>query len=70
MKETFNEFIAGFSKTAQIEDLNEAREQWAGWSRNLCDVSRKRIENRGRKWGEKEGRIFFSFFELDSKDEE
>lgn len=33
-------FILGFMEASGIFDPNEAKEQWAGWSRQLSDKER------------------------------
>ncbi len=50
-------FLEGFAAETNLSD-SEADEQWAAFSRQLSDLERRRIERRGRKAGEIEGRRF------------
>lgn len=52
------EFIKGFAEGAKIADLNRAREQWAGWSRQMSDSERNSVEAGGYSSGVTEGNIY------------
>jgi hypothetical protein len=56
-------FIDGFAAGAGIPnrtnaDYLRARDQWAGWSRQLSDKEREEVESGGYDSGLREGKIF------------
>lgn len=57
------DFIDGFATGAGLpnttqDDRNEAKEQWAGWSRQLSDKQLEAVEAEGYRGGLREGRIY------------
>jgi len=51
-------FIVGFMEASGIFDIDRAKEQWAGWSRQLSDKEREAVEAEGYHGGLREGRIY------------
>jgi hypothetical protein len=58
---SFEEFLDGFAATANLK-RSEADEQWAGFSYQLSDRERDRIERGGFDSGESEGKKFAAMF--------
>ena len=56
-----NEFIAGFAEATGF-DMQQADEQWAGFSRNLSDAEIEREEAGGREAGVRNGELFLAMF--------
>jgi hypothetical protein len=65
-EEDMNAFLTEFAKTIGM-NIQDAEEQWAGFSRQLSDNERNRIEARGARAGKSEG---LRFLELYPKSEE
>ena len=57
----FEEFLDGFAISAEI-GRDEADEQWAGFSRQLSDGERNRIEGSGFEAGLEEGDKFLAAY--------
>ena len=53
----FSEFLNGFARGADI-DRAYAWDQWVGWSRQLSDSTREKIERDGEDGGFSEGQWF------------
>jgi hypothetical protein len=64
-----NAFLNQFAATTGLSD-NDAREQWAGYSRMLSDRQIKNIERGGAKSGERMGRQFLADYPNNDKDNE
>lgn len=56
-----NAFLDAFATEAGLRD-SEADEQWAGFSRQLSDNERARIERGGTRSGQRQGREFLQLY--------
>jgi hypothetical protein len=59
--ERFSVFITAFAEITQLS-LNEARDQWAGFSVQLSDTERQTIEYGGEQSGYQQGALFNECF--------
>ena len=63
-----NDFISAFAKAAKLDDVNDAVEQWAWFSRQLCDSERQEVEDGGAESGEREGALYLQYYPVENRD--
>jgi len=58
-------FIEGFAESTNLT-INEAKTEWAAWSRQLPDTEREQIENKGHVSGMNEGNRYNEWLKSNS----
>jgi hypothetical protein len=58
MKKSRENFLEGFLAESDLADRQEAAEQWDAWTSSLTNREIEKMENGGRRAGERYGREF------------